>query len=63
MKQIASTLKLHPFITEKIIKQTNNFSLAKIERTLQNLASADYKLKTGTDEPALIENILIEFCR
>lgn len=63
MKQIASTLKLHPFITEKIIKQANNFSLAKIERTLQNLASADYKLKTGTDEPALIENILIEFCR
>lgn len=63
MKQIASTLKLHPFITEKIIKQTNNFSLAKIEQTLQNLASADYKLKTGTDEPALIENILIEFCR
>lgn len=63
VKQIASALKLHPFITEKIVKQTNSFSLAKIEQTLQNLASADYKLKTGSDEPALMENILIEFCR
>lgn len=62
VKQIAAALKLHPFITEKIIKQAKNFSLPKIEQTLQNLATADYKLKTGSNEPALIENILIEFC-
>ncbi len=63
VKQIASTLKLHPFITEKIVKQANNFSLQCIERTLHKLAIADYKLKTGSNEPALIENILIEFCQ
>ena len=63
VKQIAAALKLHPFITEKIIKQAKNFSLPKIEQTLQNLATADYKLKTGSNEPALIENILIEFCQ
>lgn len=63
VKQIAAALKLHPFITEKIIKQAKNFSLPKIEQTLQNLATADYKLKTGSSEPALIENILIEFCQ
>lgn len=62
VKQIAAALKFHPFITEKIIKQAKNFSLPKIEQTLQNLATADYKLKTGSNEPALIENILIEFC-
>lgn len=63
VKDIATTLKLHPFITEKIIKQANNFSLPKIEQTLQKFADADYKLKTGSNEPALIENILIEFCQ
>lgn len=62
-RQIAATLKLHPFIAEKIIKQAQNFSLAHIEQTLQDLAEADYKLKTGSDEPALIENLLINFAK
>ncbi len=62
-RQIAATLKLHPFITEKIIKQANNFSMERIEKTLHDLADADYKLKTGSDEPALIENIFIRFCQ
>lgn len=30
---------------------------------ISDLAEADYKLKTGSNEPALIENILIKFCR
>ncbi len=62
-RQITATLKLHPFITEKIIKQANNFTIEHIEKTLQDLATADYKLKTGSDEPALIENIFIRFCQ
>lgn len=62
VKQIATTLKLHPFITEKIIKQAQHFSLATIEQMISDLAEADYKLKTGSNEPALIENILIKFC-
>lgn len=61
-KQIASILKLHPFITEKIIKQTQNFSLDKIQQMIIDIADADYKLKTGSNEPALIENLLIKFC-
>lgn len=60
-RQIATTLKLHPFIAEKIIKQAQKFSLTHIEQTLQALADADYKLKTGSNEPALIENIFIQF--
>ena len=61
-KQIASILKLHPFITEKIIKQTQNFSLDKIQQMIIDIADADYKLKTSSNEPALIENLLIKFC-
>lgn len=60
-RQIATTLKLHPFIAEKIIKQAQQFSLKHIEQTLQDLADADYKIKTGSNEPALIENLLIKF--
>lgn len=62
-RQIATALKLSPFITEKIIKQANNFTLKRIEQTLQDLADADYKLKTGSNEPALMENIFISFCQ
>lgn len=61
-KQIASILKLHPFITEKIIKQAQNFSLNKIQQMITDIADADYKLKTGSNEPALIENMFIKFC-
>lgn len=62
VKQIATTLKLHPFITEKIIKQAKNFNLTIIEQTLIELADIDYKLKTGSNEPALLEHLLIKFC-
>lgn len=62
IKQIATSLKLHPFITEKIVKQAQNFTLDTIEQTLKNLADIDYKLKTGSNEPALLEDLLIKFC-
>lgn len=62
IRDIATSLKLHPFITEKIVKQAKTFSLPAIEQMLIDLSDADYKIKTGSNEPALIENILIKFC-
>lgn len=62
VRDIANILKLHPFITEKIVKQAKTFSLPAIEQMLIDLSDADYKIKTGSNEPALMENILIRFC-
>ena len=60
--QIAADTKLPPFIAEKIVKQARGFSTEKITQTIQLIAEADYKLKRGQDEPAMIENIFITFC-
>ncbi len=62
IKQIASETKLPPFIVEKITKQARSFSTEKITQTIQLIAEADYKLKKGLNEPAMIENIFITFC-
>ena len=62
-RQLAAELKVPPFIAEKISSQARRFSLPRIHAVIRLIAEADYKLKTGSDEPALIENIFIAICR
>lgn len=63
LRQLAAELKVPPFIAEKISSQARRFALPKIHAVMHLIAEADYKLKTGSDEPALIENIFIAICR
>ncbi len=44
--QIASQLKIQPFQLQKIIKQTNNFSLYQIQILFQKLSRMDFILKS-----------------
>ncbi|PIT93692.1 DNA polymerase III subunit delta [Candidatus Falkowbacteria bacterium CG10_big_fil_rev_8_21_14_0_10_43_11] len=48
--QIASALKLHPFVVQKTVPQTRNFSLDYLKNILQNLTKLDYKIKTGQND-------------
>lgn len=45
--QIASQLKLHPFVVQKSIAQSRNFTKEKLKQILNSLLEADLKTKTG----------------
>lgn len=45
--QIASELKLHPFVVSKSIGQTKNFSISKLIQIHNRLIELDYKNKSG----------------
>ena len=46
-QQIAAALKLHPFVVQKTIPQTRNFSLDYLKNVLGQIVELDYKIKTG----------------
>lgn len=46
-KEIASESGLHPFVIQKTMGLSKNFSLSKIEKMYDQLLSIDQKLKTG----------------
>ena len=45
--QMASNLKLHPFVIKKSLSQVSNFSLEELKRKLNHLISLDFGNKTG----------------
>lgn len=58
-KQMAAYLKLHPFVVQKTLQQANQFSQTECHRMIQNLAEADYFMKTGKyDKQILLEIFL-----
>lgn len=58
-KQMANHLKLHPFVVQKTLQQANQFSQTECHRMIQQLAEADYFMKTGKyDKQILLEIIL-----
>jgi len=57
-KNIASELKLHPFVVQKTTPQTRNFSIDYLKNMLNGLAEIDYKIKTGQADGLTSLNIL-----
>jgi len=45
--QLASKLKLHPFVVKKGLNQSSKFTLIELQRQLDNLFAIDYKNKQG----------------
>ncbi|WP_196602061.1 DNA polymerase III subunit delta [Pectinatus frisingensis] len=62
-RTIAKTVGLVPFVAEKLIKQARHFKLQVLRQAIVDFAEADYKLKTGRDNPAMLEDIMIRLCR
>ena len=60
---IASKLGLVPFIGEKMLKQSRNFTEEILKRTMVSLATADHDLKSGKANPMVLEEIIIAMCR
>jgi len=62
-KQIAAHFKLPPFISEKLVRQSRNFSLDALTQAVVNMAEADYLLKSSRSGSYVLERIMIELCR
>lgn len=59
VKQMAAYLKLHPFVVQKIISQSQKFSQDECYQMIQILAETDYFMKTGKfDKMFLLELML-----
>ena len=62
-REIAEKLGLVPFIGEKMLKQSKNFTTATLKQTTVALAKADHDLKSGGATAMVLEEIIIGMCR
>ena len=58
-RQIASQLKLHPFVAQKGIEQARHFALPALKNILNRLVKIDYEVKTGQSDYLTGLNMLI----
>jgi DNA polymerase-3 subunit delta len=57
--EIASRLKLHPYVVEKGMAQARHFSTAQLEAAHQHVVDADWSIKTGDTDPVLALDLLV----
>jgi DNA polymerase-3 subunit delta len=62
-REIAEKLGLVPFIGEKMLKQSKNFTPEILKQATLALATADYDLKSGRANKSALEEIIISMCR
>jgi len=58
-RQIASQLKLHPFVAQKGVEQARNFTLPVLKNILSRLVRIDYEVKSGRGDYLAGLNMLI----
>ncbi len=58
-REIATSLKLHPFVVQKGWAQAQNFRMAQLEAAHQRLVETDWAIKTGQSEDVLALDVLI----
>lgn len=57
--QIATALKLHPFVAKKTASQVVNFEMGELKKIYSKLMDIEYKQKTSQAEPAVLLDLLI----
>lgn len=62
-RTLAVSLGVPPFIGEKFVRQSRNFSDTALKQALLALADGDYELKAGRSDNIALEKIIIELCR
>lgn len=61
--EIASELKVSPFVGEKLLRQSRSFSAEKLQEGLLRLANADRDMKVGKADGRVLEQFVIELCQ
>lgn len=62
-KALGPSMKLNPFIAEKLGRASMKFSEPVLKRAMLSLIDADYLLKTGRGGVELLEDAVISLCR
>lgn len=62
-REIAEKLGLVPFIGEKMLKQSKNFTSEILKQATLALATADCDLKSGRANKSTLEEIIISMCK
>lgn len=57
--EIASTLRLHPFVVRKAVEHSKNFSITQLRKLYQKLVRTDQVVKQGRFEEKLALDLLI----
>jgi DNA polymerase-3 subunit delta len=57
--EMASRLKMHPYVVEKGLAQSHNFSLTQLEAAHQRLVDTDWAIKTGEMDDVLALDTLV----
>ncbi len=64
LNEIASALKLHPYPTEKAMRQARNYTPNQLERIYDRLLETDVSIKTGQMEANLaLDMLVVELAR
>ncbi len=58
-REIAKTLKLHPFPTSKLYNQATHFTADQLETVYRHLLDTDVAIKTGEIEPEIALDLLV----
>lgn len=58
-QQIAQTIKVHPFRVKIALQQSRSFEEQQLKEILKDLAEADYEMKTGKMDKALILQLFL----
>lgn len=61
--EIANEMKIHPFVAEKLLRQSRSFTVEKLQVGLCRLAAVERDLKSGKADNRIIEEFIIEFCQ
>lgn len=62
-QEIANEMKIHPFVVEKLLRQSRSFTVKKLQVGLCRLAAIERDLKSGRADNRVLEEFIIEFCR
>jgi DNA polymerase-3 subunit delta len=62
-KALAGLLGINPYVAEKSMAQAARFTLAELQRAIERLLWADFRIKSGRREPRLeLELAVVEIC-
>ncbi len=64
VQEIASTIKLHPYPTEKAMRQARHYTMDQLQRIYDRLLATDVAIKTGQLEANLaLDMLVVELAR
>ncbi|RLB18210.1 MAG: DNA polymerase III subunit delta [Deltaproteobacteria bacterium] len=62
-QEVAKKLGIPPFSARKLLEQSENWSEGQLREFLESLYQADSRIKSGSQEEIILENVIISLCK